>query len=107
MRYSAMPRSCSVTVIWMNARPEALAIIQESGQHLLTLINDILDFARMEATKLELSPTEVVSGEVPARRNGHHSGEGRREESAVLTGGCTQNCRRPCALTRSVCGRSC
>jgi signal transduction histidine kinase/CheY-like chemotaxis protein len=37
-----------------------LAIIQESGQHLLTLINDILDFARMEATKLELTPTEVV-----------------------------------------------
>jgi signal transduction histidine kinase/DNA-binding NarL/FixJ family response regulator len=37
-----------------------LAIIQESGQHLLTLINDILDFSRMEATKLELTPTEVV-----------------------------------------------
>ena len=37
-----------------------LAIIQESGQHLLTLINDILDFARMEATKLELTATEVA-----------------------------------------------
>jgi signal transduction histidine kinase/DNA-binding NarL/FixJ family response regulator len=37
-----------------------LGIIQDSGQHLLTLINDILDFARMEATKLELTPTEVV-----------------------------------------------
>jgi CheY-like chemotaxis protein len=37
-----------------------LAIIQESGQHLLTLINDILDFARTEATKLELTPTEVA-----------------------------------------------
>jgi len=39
-----------------------LNIIQDSGQHLLTLINDILDFARMEATKLELTPTEVVLG---------------------------------------------
>ncbi|MFL6605823.1 MAG: ATP-binding protein [Steroidobacteraceae bacterium] len=37
-----------------------LRIIHDSGQHLLTLINDILDFARMEATKLELTPTVVV-----------------------------------------------
>jgi signal transduction histidine kinase/ActR/RegA family two-component response regulator len=36
-----------------------IATIQESGQHLLTLINDILDLARMDAAKLELSPTVV------------------------------------------------
>lgn len=34
-------------------------IIDESGQHLLTLINDILDLARIDAAKLDLFPSEV------------------------------------------------
>ena len=36
-----------------------LKIIQQSGQHLLTLINDILDLARIDVAKLELFPTDV------------------------------------------------
>jgi PAS domain S-box-containing protein len=36
-----------------------LRIIEESGQHLLMLINDILDLARIDEAKLDLYPTEV------------------------------------------------
>jgi PAS domain S-box-containing protein len=36
-----------------------LDTIEQSGQHLLTLINDILDLARIEAGKLDLDPTQV------------------------------------------------
>ena len=37
----------------------ALKIIDESGRQLLTLINDLLDLARIDAAKLELEPTVV------------------------------------------------
>jgi len=37
---------------------EGIQIIQHSGLHLLTLINDILDIAKIEAEKLELAPQD-------------------------------------------------
>ena len=42
---------------------EGVNIIYQSGQHLLTLINDILDLAKIEARKLEVLPAELQLAE--------------------------------------------
>jgi signal transduction histidine kinase len=41
------------------AQTEALGRVQRAQQHLLTLINDILSFARLEAGQVQIEPVDV------------------------------------------------
>lgn len=43
---------------WGTEHAQTIRVIQQSGEHLLTLINDILDISKIEARKLELYPAD-------------------------------------------------
>ncbi|HHH39101.1 MAG TPA: response regulator [Sedimenticola sp.] len=75
---------------------QASRTIHESATHLLALINDILDLAKVEAGRMELQLDQVAVGQLceaslrliqqPAREKGLHVTLEMADESAVITG---------------------
>ena len=55
---------------------EYVGIVLNSGRHLLQLIDDILDLAKVESGKLELHLSEVIVRPTIGRQPGHDQGEG-------------------------------
>ncbi len=78
------------------AQERTLATIQESSQHLLSLINDVLDVAKVEAGKMELNWDEVAALQLAegslrmVRQQAEKKGQ--RLESSVDPGVATVSC---------------
>lgn len=61
-----------------------LKLMQQQGTHLLSLVEDVLDFSRIEAGRMELRPTTVDVGEVISEVEATILGTGRVEQRRLI-----------------------
>ena len=83
---------------------ERIAVIGQSGGHLLSLVNEVLDLSKVEAGKLTLSPLDFSLGqlldEVGAAFRPRFA-----EKGLTFTETARRACRRRCTPIRAGCGR--
>jgi len=77
------------------AQRQQLAVIESSGQHLLSLVNDALDLAKHEAGKAEL---EVISVDLARTARAVADIVGLRAEQSGLSFECEVDPRLPCSV---------
>jgi signal transduction histidine kinase len=86
------------------SRHQAIHIIRQSGQHLLMLINDILDVARTEAGQIKLSQSEVRFPELLEEIVRMFRLQAANRALLFVTR-CAPCCRRWCAPMPNACAR--
>ncbi|MBL0039473.1 MAG: hypothetical protein IPP28_00135 [Xanthomonadales bacterium] len=83
-----------------------VSTVRQSGQHLLRMVNDLLDLSRAEAGKLSASASDGVA-QPAARKSSMRSRRWRSARDSNARSRSPTTCRRACWRTRRGCARSC
>ena len=96
-----MRRSCRRTRPCRRSRRDAVAVIRRSGEHLLRLIDGMLDIARIEAGKLRLDHGDAAAARVPRRDRAHVRAAGRGQGPRLPLRDRAAGCPRWCTPTKA------